>query len=165
MNEATEDLTQDEEIAAPLSVVEKPKSNFSRPPDSFRGMELHAYSYSYEDLFNQVIDAQDKGLWAWEAFVFMLLKRTPEETWREHRDWIRKLAWEVDKFRDALLDWKDANGPFSVEDKIEMRRIYEDTMKAVAETTVQTVPDRKRTMQKKTCRRMKHSSSTSSEGS
>ncbi len=162
MNQPEEDQTPDEEISAPLTVVEKPKSEFTRPPYSFRGIELHAFSYSYEDLFNQVIDPTDKGLWAWQAFTFMLLKRSSEETWREHRDWMRGLAWKLDEFRDALLDWKDANGPFTLEDQIELKRIYEETTKSVAETSVEPIPDRKRA-EKKTLRRQKQSSSTSSE--
>ncbi len=165
MNEPAEDLTQDEEITVPISVVEKPKSHFTRPPESFRGIDLHPYAYSYEDLFNQVSDKQDTGLWAWEAFVFMLLKRSPKETWKEHRDWMRNLAWDLDKWRDALLDWKDANGPFTIDEKLEMKRIYEDTMKAVAETRVEAVPDHKRSPQKKTRHPRKPSSSTSSGGS
>ncbi len=162
MNQPEEDQTPDEEISAPLTVVEKPKSEFTRPPYSFRGIELHAYAYSYGDLFNQVIDPTDKGLWAWEAFTFMLLKRSPEETWREHRDWMRGLAWKLDEFRDALLDWKDANGPFTTEDQLELKRIYEEITKAASETIVEPIPDRKRSGQKKTLHQKKPLLSTSS---
>ena len=50
----------------------------------------------------------------------------------------------------------DAHGPFTTEDKIEAKRIYEENMKAIAETSVEAVPDRKRA-QKKTSREKKQS--------
>ncbi len=162
---AQEDLTQDEEIAAPLSVVEKPKSEFTRPTYSFKGADLFPFTYGYELLFNQVRDPEDTGLYTWLGFVYLLRKRDPKETGEEHRDWAIGLAWQVKNFRRALMDWMDLDGPFTNEDKIEAKRIYEESMKAAAETSVEAVPDRKRSVQKKTRHRKKHSSSMFSEGS
>ncbi len=164
MSEPAEDLTQDDQIAAPISVVEKPKSEFTRPAYSFKGAELFPFAYGYEILFNQVRDPEDTGLYTWLSFVFILRRRDDKETWREHRDWVRGMAWRVETFRDALLDWMDENGPFNTEDKIEAKRIYEESMKAAAETSVEAVPDRKRAVQKKTRRPKKPSLSTSLEG-
>ncbi len=163
-NYANEDLTQDEEITAPISVVEKPKSEFVRPTYSFKGAELFPFTYGYELLFNQVRDAEDTGLYTWLGFVFLLRKQNDKETTNEHRAWAIGIAWRVSSFRDALVTWMDENGPFSTEDKIEAKRIYDETMKAVAETSVEAVPDRKRSVQKKTPRQKKPSSSTSSGG-
>ncbi len=170
MNEPTEDLTPDEEIAAPLSVVEKPKSEFTRPTYSFKGAELFPFTYGYELLFNQVRDPEDTGLYTWLGFIYLLLKRKVDgekglrdETTDEHRAWAIGIAWRVSVFRDALVTWMDENGPFMTEDKIEAKRIYEENMKAAAETSVEVVPDRKRSSQKKTAHPKKHSSSTSSD--
>src|SRR6267154_6436682 len=157
-----EDMTQDDEIG--LTVVEKPKSEFVRPAYTFKGVELFPFTYGYEILFNQVRDAEDTGLYTWMSFVFMLRKRNESEEWKEHRNWVRSMAWKVELFRDALLDWMDENGPFTVEDKIEAKKIYEENMKAAADATVEAVPDRGRKPQKKTVRRKKPLSSTSSEG-
>ncbi len=164
MNEQAEDLTPDEEIAAPLSVVEKPKSEFTRPTYSFKGADLFPFTYGYELLFNQVRDPEDTGLYTWLAFVF-LLRQNGGESSELHRKWAIDLAWKVSTFRDALMRWMDNEGPFTTEDKIEAKRIYEESMKAAAETSVEAVPDRKRSVQKKTRHQKKPSSSTSSEGS
>ncbi len=165
MNEPAEDLTQDDQIAAPLSVVEKPKSEFTRPIYSFKGAELFPFTYGYELLFNQVRDPEDTGLYTWLGFVYLLRRREPEETSREHQLWACRLAWKVEGFRMQLMSWMDQSGPFTTEDKIEAKRIYEESMKAAAETSVETVPDRKRSVQKKTHRPKKPSSSMSSGGS
>ncbi len=164
MNEPSEDLTQDDQIAAPLSVVEKPKSEFTRPIYSFKGAELFPFTYGYELLFNQVRDPEDTGLFTWLAFVFLLLKRNEKETLQEHREWAIRLCWQVQAFRAELFEWMNENGPFPNEDKIEAKRIYEESMKAAAETSVEAVPDRKRSVQKKTRHPRKPSSSTSSGG-
>jgi len=155
-------IAEDDDINTPLSVVEKPKSEFVRPEYRFKGIELFPFAYGYELLFNQVRDAEDTGLYTWLAFVFILRRRNEKETWQEHRQWVRSIAWKVETFRDALLDWMDANGPFTTEDKIEAKRIYEENMKAIADTTVEVVPDRGRQPQKKTRRRKLPSSSLSS---
>ncbi len=164
MSEPAEDLTQDEEIAAPLSVVEKPKSEFTRPTYSFKGAELFPFTYGYELLFNQVRDPEDTGLFTWLAFLFLLRKRSANEDQIAHRKWAINLAWKVETFRLALSEWMDDFGPFTNEDKIEAKRIYEESMKAAAETSVEAVPDRKRSVQKKTRHRKKHSSSMFSGG-
>ena len=164
MNEPAEDLTQDDQIAAPISVVEKPKSEFTRPTYSFKGADLFPFTYGYELLFNQVRDPEDTGLFTWLAFVYILRKRQTDETAKDHQLWACRLAWKVEGFRIELMQWMDTIGPFATEDKIEAKRIYEESMKAAAETSVEAVPDRKRSAQKKTHRQKKPSSSTSSEG-
>ncbi len=164
MNEPQEDLTQDEEIAAPLSVVEKPKSEFTRPTYSFKGAELFPFTYGYELLFNQIRDPEDTGLYTWMGFIFLLHKHGPNQTRDMHRKWAISLAWVVNNFREALMTWMDEIGPFTTEDKLEAKRIYEESMKAAAETSVEVIPDRKRSPQKKTRHPKKHSSSSSSEG-
>ncbi len=158
MNEPQEDLTPDDEIASPLSVVEKPKSEFTRPTYSFKGAELFPFTYGYELLFNQVRDAEDTGLYTWLAFVFLLSKKG-DQSQIDHRQWAVSIAWNVKMFREALTRWMDQNGPFTNEDKLEAKRIYEESMKAAAETSVEVIPDRKRPSQKKTRHRKKHSSS------
>ncbi len=165
MNEPAEDLTPDEEIAAPLSVLEKPKSEFTRPEYSFKGADLYPFTYGYELLFNQVRDPEDAGLFTWLAFVYLLRNRTPNESALEHRKWAIGIAWKVETFRLSLTEWMDEVGPFTNEDKIEAKRIYDENMKAAAETSVEAVPDRKRPVQKKTRHQKKHSSSTSLGGS
>ncbi len=168
MSEPAEDLTQDDQIAAPLSVVEKPKSEFTRPTYSFKGAELFPFTYGYELLFNLVRDPEDTGLYTWLAFVYLLARKirgdSPESE-QEHRKWAVSIAWTVATFRESLAVWMDMTGPFTNEDKIEAKRIYEESMKAAAETSVEAVPDRKRSVQKKTRHPKKPSSSTSSEGS
>jgi hypothetical protein len=164
MSQPSEDLTQDDQIAAPLSVVEKPKSEFTRPTYSFKGSELFPFTYGYELLFNQVRDPEDTGLFTWLAFVFLLRKLSGNEDQIAHRKWAINLAWKVETFRLALSEWMDCIGPFTNEDKIEAKRIYEESMKAAAETSVEAIPDRKRSVQKKTRHQKKPSSSTSSEG-
>jgi hypothetical protein len=163
MNQIAEDTTQDSELEAPVSIVEKPKSEFVRPTYSFKGEELFPFTYGYELLFNQVRDAEDTGLFTWLAFVFLLRKNEPKETEFAHRKWAISIAWKVNDFRMALTSWMDSDGPFSTEDKIEAKRIYEENMKAASETSVEVVPDRKRSSQKKTAHPKKHSSSTSSD--
>ncbi len=165
MNEPSEDLTQDEEIAAPLSVVDKPKSEFTRPPYEFKGNELFAFTEGYKTIFNQVRDGEDAGLYTWEAFTFLLRKKTENESEPDHRKAMIKLAWRVEEFRYALTVWKDEIGPFTTADTAEMQRIFNETMKAIADSEVEVIPDRKRTSQKKTQPLKKHSSSMSSEGS
>ena len=162
MNQIAEDTTQDSELEAPISIVEKPKSEFVRPAYSFKGAELFPFTYGYELLFNQVRDAEDTGLFTWLAFVYLLRKNETSETEFVHRKWAVSVAWKVSDFRMALSIWMDQIGPFSTEDKIEAKRIYEENMKAAAETSVEVVPDRKRSSQKKTARPKKRSSSTSS---
>lgn len=162
MNQIAEDTTQDSELESPISIVEKPKSEFVRPEYSFKGAELFPFTYGYELLFNQVRDAEDTGLFTWLAFVYLLRKHDPDEDEHTHRKWAIGNAWKVENFRLNLSVWMDVNGPFSTEDKIEAKRIYEENMKAAAETSVEAIPDRKRTSQKKTARQRKHSLSTSS---
>ncbi len=163
MNEPAEDLTPDEEIAGAIRVLDKVKSEFTRAPWQFKGADLWPYTYGYELLFNQVRDPEDTGLYTWLAFVFLLRKNGGESS-ELHRKWAIDLAWKVSTFRDALMRWMDNEGPFTTEDKIEAKRIYEESMKAAAETSVEAVPDRKRAVQKKTHHRRKPLSSTSSEG-
>jgi len=165
MNQTAEDLMTDDEITAGLSVVQPTKSEFVRPAYMFKGNELFPYTYGYELLFNQVRDAEDTGLFTWLAFVYLLRKHEPDESEELHRKWAIKLAWKVEEFRLSLAAWMDVIGPFTNEDKLEAKRIYEENMKAIAETTVEAVPTRGRQAQKKTSRRRKASSSTSSEGS
>src|SRR5258705_7745999 len=121
MNETAEDMTSDEEISGlgNLAVVEKPKSEFVRPDYSFKGAELFPFTYGYEILFNQVRDAEDTGLFTWMAFVFLLRQRSKNEDPITHRKWAIGLAWKVETFRLALIEWMDDYGPFSIEDKIE----------------------------------------------
>lgn len=157
-----EDTTSDDDIG--LSPVDKPKSEFVRPPYQFKGAELFPFTYGYELLFNQVRDAEDTGLFTWMAFVYLLRKRDPKETGEEHRDWAIGLAWQVKNFRRALMDWMDAQGPFTLEDKIEAKRIYEENMKAIADAVVEPLPARGHP-QKKTRRPKTRSSSTYSETS
>lgn len=149
MNQIAEDATQDGELEAPIPIVEKPKSEFVRPTYSFKGAELFPFTYGYELLFNQVRDAEDTGLFTWLAFVFLLRKNEPKETEFVHRKWAISIAWKVNDFRLALTSWMDSDGPFSTEDKIEAKRIYEENTKAAAETSVEAIPDRKRTSEKK----------------
>lgn len=169
MNQIAEDTTQDSELEAPISIVEKPKSEFTRPTYSFKGAELFPFTYGYELLFNQVRDPEDTGLYTWLGFIYLLLKRKVDgekglrdETTDEHRAWAIGIAWRVSVFRDALVTWMDENGPFTTEDKLEAKRIYDESMKAAAETSVEVIPDRKRTSEKKTVRQRNPSSSTSS---
>ena len=161
VNQILEDLTPDEDITSPISVVEKPKSELTRPTYSFKGADLFPFTYGYELLFNQVRDPEDTGLYTWLGFVYLLRKRE-KETKDEHRDWAIRLAWKVEDFRRSLMQWMDDEGPFTTEDKIEAKRIYEESMKAAAETSVEAVPDRKRSVQKKTRHQKNPSSSTSS---
>jgi len=158
-----EDLTPDDQIST-LSVVEKPKSEFVRPAYSFKGNQLFPFTYGYELLFNQVRDAEDTGLFTWLAFVYLLRKHEDNESEESHRKWAIKLCWKVDDFRLALSSWMDIHGPFTNQDKLDAKLIYEENMKAIADTTVEAVPDRK-AAQKKTSRQKKESSSTSLEGS
>lgn len=158
------DATPDEEIGSPLSVVEKSKSEFVRPAYTFKGVELFPFTYGYELLFNQVRDAEDTGLYTWMAFIF-LLSRMDNETAEAHRQNMIGICWNVKSFRSLLLTWMDTAGPFTIQDKIEAKRIYEENMKAIADATVEPVPARGRVAQKKTSRRKTQSSSTSSETS
>jgi len=159
MNQIAEDITPDDEIT--LSVVEAPKSEFVRPEYTFKGNTLFPYTYGYELLFNQVRDAEDTGLFTWLAFVYLLRKHEPDETEEAHRKWAVKICWKVEDFRLALSSWMDVHGPFTTDDKIEAKRIYEENMKAIADSQVEPIPDRKRA-QKKTSRAKKQSSSMSS---
>ncbi len=164
MNEP-EDMTPDGDLVSSGTEIRRQTSEFMRPTYSFKGAELFPFTYGYELLFNQVRDPEDTGLYTWLGFVYLLRKRDAKETGEEHRDWAIGLAWQVKNFRRALMDWMDLDGPFTTEDKIEAKRIYEESMKAASETSVEVVPDRKRSSQKKTQPQKKHSSSTSSEGS
>ncbi len=171
MNQIAEDFTEDDAIGDRVERVEKvaaelrAKSQFTRPTYSFKGADLFPFTYGYELLFNQVRDPEDTGLFTWLAFVYLLRKHDPDEDEHTHRKWAIGNAWKVENFRLNLSVWMDAHGPFTNEDKIEAKRIYEESMKAAAETSVEAVPDRKRSVQKKTHRQKKPSSSTSSEGS
>lgn len=164
MNQIAEDQTTDDEIAMPKRGGELhiSRSEFTRPSYSFKGVELFPFTYGYELLFNQVRDAEDTGLYTWFAFVFLLLRRGKEETSNIHKAWAISTAWKVDNFRTALTDWMDENGPFTNEDKLEAKRIYEENMKAIADTTVEPVPVRGKTSQKKTSHQKKQQSSMSS---
>jgi hypothetical protein len=164
MNQVEEDLNPDEAITSTFDIVEKPKSEFVRPSYSFKGADLWPFTYGYELLFNQVRDPEDTGLYTWFGFVYLLRKQDPKETTNEHRAWAIGIAWKVSAFRDALVTWMDEHGPFTTEDKIEAKRIYEESMKAAAETSVEIVPDRNRSAEKKTRHQKKPLLSTSSEG-
>lgn len=159
-----EDTTQDEEISTPLTIVEPPRSEFVRPQYQFKGAELFPFTYGYEILFNQVRDPEDTGLFTWMAFIYLLRKRKAKETAEEHRKWAISIAWRVAGFRESLITWMDENGPFTMEDRMEAKRIFEESMQAIADTRVEAVPLRGRS-QKKTSRRNKQSSSISSETS
>jgi hypothetical protein len=163
MNQISEDLTTDEQLGSGLVVVEPPKSEFVRPEYSFKGNTLFPYTYGYELLFNQVRDAEDTGLFTWLAFVYLLRKHDPSEDEHTHRKWAIKLAWKVEDFRLALSEWMDDSGPFTNEDKLEAKRIYEENMKAIADTSVEAVPVRGKQPQKKTSRQRRRLSSMSSE--
>jgi len=154
-----EDLSTDDAITEIHQ--ERTVSEFVRPEYTFKGNALFPYTYGYELLFNQVRDAEDTGLFTWLAFVYLLRKHEPDETEEVHRKWAVKICWKVEDFRLALSSWMDVHGPFTTEDKIEAKRIYEENMKAIADSQVEPVPDRKRA-QKKTSRAKKQSSSTSS---
>jgi hypothetical protein len=135
------------------------KNAFTRPEYQFKGAELLPFTYGYELLFNQVRDAEDTGLFTWFAFVFLLSKRNGENT-DEHRKWAIGIAWKVAAFREELTKWMDDNGPFTNEDKIEAKRIYEESMKALTETAIEPVPSKgSRGSQKKT-RQVKQPSSS-----
>src|SRR6185436_480232 len=155
MNQIAEDTTTDDEIT--LSVVETPKSEFVRPEYTFKGNALFPYTYGYELLFNQVRDAEDTGLFTWLAFVYLLRKHEPDETEEAHRKWAVKICWKVEDFRLALSSWMDVHGPFTTDDKIEAKRIYEENMKAIADSQVEPVPIRGKQAQKKTSRAKKQS--------
>lgn len=158
MNQIAEDLSQDSEIEEP---IQERKSEFVRPLYSFKGAELFPFTYGYELLFNQVRDPEDTGLFTWLAFVYLLRKITPDEREDVHRKWAIKLCWKVEHFREALIGWMDINGPFTTEDKIEAKRIFEESMKAIADTTVEPIPVRGKHSQKKTFRQKKLQSSIS----
>lgn len=143
-----EDQTSDAALLGPEPP--KPRSEFTRPAYQFKGMELFPFTYGYELLFNQVRDAEDTGLFTWMAFVFLLMKRNGE-TPDEHRKWAINIAWRVAGFREALIQWMDEHGPFTNEDKLEAKRIYDESLKAVSETTVNPIPGKgARTTEKKT---------------
>src|SRR5262249_50677886 len=125
---------------------------------------LFPYTYGYELLFNQVRDGEDTGLFTWLAFVYLLRKHELEETEENHRKWAIKLAWKVEEFRLALSAWMDLHGPFTDQDKLEAKRIFEENMKAIANTAIEAVPERGKRPEKKTFRRRKGSSFISSGG-
>ena len=149
MNERAEDITADDEISNPISVLEKPKSEFLRPEYTFKGHALFPFTYGYELLFNQVRDAEDTGLFTWLAFVYLLRKHEPNETEQFHRKWAIKICWKVEEFRLALTGWMDVLGPFTTADKLEAKRIYEESMKAIADSAVEPIPIRAGNQRKK----------------
>lgn len=151
MNQIEEDMTGDDETIR----EEKSKSEFVRPAYSFKGMELFPFTYGYELIFNQVRDAEDTGLFTWLAFIYLLRKRSDKETVEDHKLWACKLAWRVETFRSELIQWMDEDGPFTTEDKLEAKRIYEESMKAIADSVVEPAPVAGREVQKKTSRRKK----------
>ncbi len=157
--EPVEDMTPDGDLVSSGTEIRRQTSEFTRPTYSFKGADLFPFTYGYELLFNQVRDAEDTGLFTWLAFVYLLRKREPNEDPRTHRYWAIGIAWKIQDFRCELSQWMDENGPFTNEDKFEAKRIYEESMKAAAETSVEVIPDRKRAVQKKTRHRKKHSSS------
>lgn len=148
-----EDMTSDAEITQPQAATTTTTSGFVKPPYSFKGTELFPYTYGYELLFNQVRDPEDTGLYTWLAFVFLLLKQGTESA-QDHRKRSVTIAWRVASFREALAEWMDNTGPFSPDDKLEAKRIYEDNMKAAIESSMEPVPGKgARTSQKKTHRK------------
>ncbi len=160
----TDDISDDKHL---LVVSDNPEQSskqsyeFTRPAYQFKGSELLPFTYGYELLFNQVRDAEDTGLFTWLAFVFLLSKRNGE-TPDDHRKWAIGIAWRVAGFREALVQWMDDHGPFTNEDKLEAKRIYEESLKSAMETAVEAVPGKgARSPQKKTHRRKQPASSTS----
>lgn len=155
----SEDQTSDSELLHTNDIV-KAVNEFTRPAYQFKGYELLPFTYGYELLFNQVRDAEDTGLFTWMAFVFLLSKRNGENP-DEHRKWAIGIAWKVASFREALVQWMDEHGPFTDADKLEAKRIYEESLKAAMETTVEAVPEKGARSQKKTHRPKQLASSTS----
>ncbi len=157
-----EDTTQDSALLGTHTAdVVKAVNEFTRPSYNFKGAELLPFTYGYELLFNQVRDAEDTGLFTWLAFVFLLSKRNGENP-DEHRKWAIGIAWKVASFREALVQWMDEHGPFTDQDKLEAKRIYDESLKAAMETAVEAVPGKgARGPQKKTRRRKQLVSSTS----
>ncbi len=132
------------------------RSEFTRPAHQFRGSELLPFTYGYELLFNQVRDPEDTGLFTWLAFVFLLSRRNGENA-DAHRKWAINSCWRVASFREELIKWMDQTGPFTNNDKLEAKRIYEESMKAIIETAVEVVPGKgARSSQKKMHRLRKH---------
>lgn len=159
MNQIEDQMTDDEIVS--FDMIEKPKSEFTRPAYSFKGVELFPFTYGYELLFNQVRDAEDTGLYTWLAFVYLLCPMN-DETIDKHRSRMIQLCWKVADFRNELTRWMDHWGPFTTDNKIEAKRIYEENMKAIADSIVEPVPVRGKTSQKKTSRQKKQQSSISS---
>lgn len=155
----SEDQTSDSELLHTADVV-KSVNEFTRPAYQFKGAELLPFTYGYELLFNQVRDPEDTGLFTWFAFVFLLSKRNGENP-DDHRKWAIGIAWRVASFREELTKWMDQRGPFTNEDKIEAKRIYDESMKALTESAVEAVPGKGARSQKKTVRRKQPLSSTS----
>jgi len=140
MNQIEEDVGTDQELSQNIKPEEpQKKSELTRPEYNFKGATLFPFSGAYQILFNQARDREDTGLTTWMIFVFLLSQRNGESP-KDHRKWAMRVAWKMDDFKDAWLDWADEMGPFSDADMMEAKRIYEEIMQTIKDSLVEPIP-------------------------
>ena len=148
MNQIEEDITTDQELTEQVKPESQKKSELMRPEYHFKGSTLFPYTYGYELLFNQVRDREDTGLFTWLAFIFLLSQKNGESS-VQHRKWAIDIAWRIGSFRESLVEWMDETGPFTDQDKMEAKRIYDEIQKLALESTAEPVSSRGEGSQKK----------------
>jgi hypothetical protein len=146
--EPREDLTTDDDLTGNRdrqSTITNPKS--SDPEYTFRGQPLWPYTLGAQIVFNQAIGPKDKMMFAWAAFVFLLLQRGEKTAAADRNKHILPL-WDDGTLRGAILDWADN---LTESELMEARVIYKKWMKADADTSAEPVPTgNTRKAQKKT---------------
>lgn len=145
--EQTEDLSTDDDLTGPGSPIPATTTQIVRPDYTFRGAPLWPYTLGAQIVFNQAIESQDKMMFVWAAFVFLLVQRGEKTASEDRKKHILPL-WDSGTLRGAILDWADN---LAEPDLIEARAIYDKWMKADAETSAEPVPSKtSRRSQKKT---------------
>ncbi len=106
-------------------------------PRKFQGNDLWPLSIATDLMFIQVrTPGQDTLAYEGLAFVFIHLKRGG--TFKQDRQVVAPLCWDIDKFRAAVLDWSEEVG-VTPADRLDAVRIYKQSMEEAYKSEVEPV--------------------------
>lgn len=103
------------------------ESAYTRPGYTFKGRALHPYSHGIDLLFSQVTDvSQDSQFYHWMSFLFLLAVRDPKlSAIDDRRRYVLPLAWNIQAFRAALIEWLDEI-KLTPADSVEAERLFNE---------------------------------------
>ncbi len=129
MNTIPEDMT--------LDVPEE--SDYVRPLATFKGKDLWPLTVASELLFIQIrTPSEDTRAYEGLAFVYLHLKRGGK-TFKEDRAQITPLCWDINRFRETILEWVESE-KISSDERLEAVRIYREAFDKARKSEVEPVP-------------------------